>query len=148
MNSSLNKDVRWKQRFNRFLRAFKSLDEEVELAQQSDMSDREKNTHRLAVIKAFEYTHEVAWNVLKDYLQEQGVSNLIASKDSTREAFKKDLIEDGDAWMEMIDARNNTVHGYDEEYAHNIYDAICGKFHPAFEQFKNRFGELYEQDNE
>ncbi len=145
MNNSLNEDVRWKQRFNNYVSALYGLTDAVEVSKQRKFSQLEQ----LGTIRMFMIVHELAWKVLKDYLQEQGVShNLQDSKDSTRAAFRVELIDDGEAWMDMIEARKNTADSYDEKVAQNIYDAICGKFYPALEQLKNRFNKLYEQSDE
>ncbi len=145
MNSSLNEDVRWKQRFNNYVSALYGLTDAVHASKQRKLSQLEQ----LGMIRRFVIAHELAWKVLKDYLQEQGVShNLQDSIDSTRAAFRVGLIEDGESWMEMIKARYDAMHSYDEKIAQNIHDAICGKFYPALEQLKNRFNKLYEQSNE
>ena len=137
----MTEDIRWKQRFNNFVRAFRRLDDAVQLKQSRDLSELEEQ----GLIQAFEFTHELAWNVLKDYLEEQGVVGLIASKDSTRESFKRGLIEDGDAWMEMIKLRNLTSHTYDEQVAEKVSSAIVKQFYPAFVQFSKKFTALHEQ---
>ena len=137
----MTEDIRWKQRFNNFVRAFRRLDDAVQLKQSRDLSELEEQ----GLIQAFEFTHELAWNVLKDYLEEQGVVGLIASKDSTREAFKLGLIEDGDVWMEMIKLRNLTSHTYDEQVAEKVSSAIVKQFYPAFVQFSKKFTALHEQ---
>jgi nucleotidyltransferase substrate binding protein (TIGR01987 family) len=62
------------------------------------------------LIQAFEYTHEMAWNTLKDFLEERGAGNLYGSRDATREAFRAGLIENGDTWMDMIKSRNLISH--------------------------------------
>jgi len=137
----MTEDIRWKQRFNNFVRAFRRLDDAVQLKQSRDLSELEEQ----GLIQAFEFTHELAWNVLKDYLEEQGVVGLIASKDSTREAFKRGLIEDGDAWMEMIKLRNLTSHTYNEQVAEEVSSATVQRFYPAFVQFSKKFTALHEQ---
>lgn len=134
-------DIRWKQRFDNFNRAFRSLDDAVKLMKCRELSNLEQQ----GVIQAFEFTHEIAWNVLKDYLEEQGMTGLIASRDSAREAFKRGLIEDGEAWMEMIKARNLTSHAYDEEIAQKVVTDIVQRFYPAFVQFSQKFTVWYGQ---
>jgi nucleotidyltransferase substrate binding protein (TIGR01987 family) len=83
------------------------------------------------LIQGFEFTHELAWNVLKDYLEAKGISGLIGSCDATRSGFKNGLVEDGDTWMEMIKARNLTSHAYDPEIANRIAIDILSRFHPT-----------------
>lgn len=97
-----NLDIRWQQRFNSYQKALLQLQNAVELSQQRPLSGLEKQ----GVIQAFEFTHELAWNLLKDFLQAQGNQNIKGSRDSTREALKVELIQDGEQWMAMIQSRN------------------------------------------
>ena len=80
--------------------------------------------------------------MLKDYLQEKGIGDLIGSRDATRAAFKNGLIEDGDAWMEMIKARNQTSHTYNINLAQKISTDIVTRFFPAFVALELRFQSL------
>jgi nucleotidyltransferase substrate binding protein (TIGR01987 family) len=134
-------DIRWRQRFNNYLKAFQTLSRAVDLAAQRDLSELEEQ----GLVQGFEFTHELAWNVLKDYLEEQGVSGIIGSKNATREAFKNGLIDDGDAWMGMIKARNLSSHTYNPEIAEEIVENILARFYPAFEQMAKKFTMLAEQ---
>lgn len=134
-------DVRWKQRFNNYLKAFLTLTEAVQLAQVRTLSRLEQQ----GLIQGFEFTHELAWNVLKDYLENKGISGLIGSKDATRSAFKNGLIGHGEDWMKMIEARNLSSHTYNLETAQEIADDIIGRFYPAFEEMAETFAQLSEQ---
>ena len=138
----MGEDTRWKQRFDNFLRAFASLRKAVELSHERPLSELEQH----GLIQGFEFTHELAWNVFKDYLETKGVSGLIGSRDATRSAFKNGLIEDGETWMEMIKARNLTSHAYDPEIANRIADDILSRFHRVFEQMAERFETLSKID--
>jgi nucleotidyltransferase substrate binding protein (TIGR01987 family) len=104
-------DVRWKQRFLNFGKALQTLKEAAELAEERPLSSLEKQ----GLIQGFEFTHELSWNVLKDYLVEQGVSGIIGSKNASREAYKNELISNGEVWMEMIQSRNLSSHTYNLE---------------------------------
>ena len=134
----MKSDIRWVQRFNNFVKAFYELKNAIDESKNRELSKLE----RQGVIQCFEYTHELAWNVLKVFLTEQDVLNLIGSKDSTRAAFKSGLILDGETWMNMIRARNLTSHTYDEYYALEVYNQIRNDFYPAFLQFADKFSEL------
>ena len=94
------------------------------------------------LIKAFEFTHELGWNVLKDYLEGEGHVGIIGSRSATREAFQRGLIEDGETWMEMIKARNLTTHTYDHEVAEAIARDVLNRFEPAFIALEKKFAEL------
>ena len=80
--------------------------------------------------------------MLKDYLEAQGFVGIIGSKGATREAFKNGLVEDGEAWMDMIKARNLTSHTYKTEVAEDIVKNILGRFHPALVAMEQRFADL------
>jgi len=125
MNSQ---DIRWVQRYKHFAQACGQLNRAVELARQRPLSELEEQ----GLIQSFEYTHELAWNTLKDFLENKGVQPLYGSKDTTREAFKRELIEEGDVWMQMIKSRNLTSHTYNREIAEEIALAIRQHYHAAF----------------
>jgi len=75
----------------------------------------------------------LAWNVLKDYLQDQGYQNIKGSKDATREAFKVEMIADGEQWMAMIQSRNVSSHTYNEQIAEQLVAVIIKDYFPLFE---------------
>ena len=89
------------------------------------------------LIQRFEYTHELAWNVLKDYAEYQGNSTIGGSRDASREGLQLKIIEDGEIWMDMIKSRNKTSHTYNEETANEIYYKILKEYYPIFENFRN-----------
>ncbi len=134
----MTEDIRWKQRFNNYLKALQTLAEAVELAQQRPLTKLEQQ----GLIQGFEFTHELAWNVLKDYLDAQGFVDLVGSRNATRQAFKDALIQDGEAWMDMIKARNLTSHTYNTDVAAGIAGDILTRFYPAFTAMANTFTAL------
>jgi nucleotidyltransferase substrate binding protein (TIGR01987 family) len=131
-------DIRWKQRFSNFNKAFQRLADAVALSRLRELSDLEQQ----GLIQSFEFTHELAWNVLKDYLEEKGIVGLIGSKDATRSAFKNGLIKDGESWMKMIEDRNKTSHTYDLAVARAVVENILKRYSPAFEQMLQKFTTL------
>jgi nucleotidyltransferase substrate binding protein (TIGR01987 family) len=133
-----DQDIRWIQRFNHFTKALSQLGEAVALTQQRPLSKLEEQ----GLIQAFEFTHELAWNTLRDFLESRGVQNLYGSKDSTRAAFKAGLIENGEVWMDMIQSRNLTSHTYDETTAAQIVSAIRNSYFAEFEALRIKLGEL------
>jgi nucleotidyltransferase substrate binding protein (TIGR01987 family) len=136
-------DIRWIQRFDNFKRAFARLSEASALAEARGLSDLE----RQGLIQAFEFTHELAWNTLKDFLTARGRSDrLYGSRDATRAAFAAELIEDGEAWMKMIEHRNETSHTYNDDVAGKIMEAVQRRYVPAFETFQRRFLELENEE--
>lgn len=93
----------------------------MQFTEQRELSDLKQQ----GVIQEFEFTHGLAWNVLKDYLEYEGIQGLIGSRSTVREAFRRDLIIDGDAWMDMIEKRNlSSSHTYNQEVAVEMVAAI------------------------
>ena len=134
----MGQDIRWQQRFKNYLSALKTLAEAVDLSRQRPLSNLEQQ----GLIQAFEFTHELAWKVLKDYLEYQGLVDIVGSRDASRLAFQNGLVEDGDAWMKMIEARNLTSHTYNLAVAQAVVESILARFYPAFSIMAARFGQL------
>jgi len=134
------KDIRWIQRFSNFRKALDQLSEAIALSEQRPLTKLEEQ----GLIQAFEYTHELAWNTLKDFLEERGAQKIDGSKDAAREAFKAGLLENGDVWMKMIDSRNLTSHTYDETTASNIVSAVIESYFAEFQNLKNTLEKLKE----
>ncbi len=102
-------DIRWKQRFNNFQRAFLLLREAME-NDMGHLSPLEKE----GIIHRFEYTFELAWKVLKDRMEYDGiVLDKISPKAVVRQAFSAKYIQDADIWLKMIGDRNLLSHTYD-----------------------------------
>jgi nucleotidyltransferase substrate binding protein (TIGR01987 family) len=123
-----HQDIRWQQRFANYKKALQQLQSAVELSGQRRLSNLEKQ----GVIHTFVFNHELAWNVLKDYLQDQGNQNITGSKDATRDAFKVGLIADGEQWMAMIQSRNASSHTYNEHIAEEMVEVIVEQYFPLF----------------
>lgn len=121
-------DIRWQQRFSNYRKALRQLEDAVELSRQRSLSQLEKQ----GVIQAFEFTHELAWNLLKDFLLDQGNQSIKGSKDAIRLAFKIGLIHDGENWMASIVSRNESSHTYDENIAEQLVSTIIGTYFPLF----------------
>ena len=139
-----NADIRWQQRLVHFGQALEQLGEAVALRQQRPLSRLE----RQGLIKAFEFTHELAWNTLKDFFDYQGTSGLMGSRDATREAFRGGLIEDGEVWMEMIASRNRTAHTYNENAAEEIAGRVSDAYLPLFLKLQSRLHTRLEADHD
>lgn len=97
-------------------------------------------------IKAFEFTFELAWKVMKDYLVYQGNTEIMGSRDAIRQAFSLGLISDGKTWMAMIDSRNLTSHTYDEKTIENIIGQIADEYFPLFVKFQEKMRVLADKD--
>ena len=135
-------DVRWEQRFNHFKKALLQLSKAVELCQERALTELEKQ----GVIQVFEFTHELACNVMRDFFYYQGNTEIRGSRDAIRKAFEEGLILDGENWMKMIVNRNLTSHTYNEEVSEEIYQNIVTTFYPLFEGFKAKMQQLTEKE--
>lgn len=131
-------DIRWQQRLANYAKALEQLGSAVATRQQRPLSDLEKQ----GLIQAFEFTHELAWNVLKDYFAYQGNPAITGSRDAAREAFQKGLVEDGEGWMEMIKSRNQTSHTYQQKIADEIAGLIVERYFPLFQGFLRKMDSL------
>lgn len=131
----MEEDTRWRQRFENYLKALGQLHKFI-------VKDNLNELEEQGLIQAFEFTHELAWNVMKDYFEYQGNTTITGSRDATREAFQKGLIQDGAQWMEMIKSRNQSTHTYNESTAHDIRDRILNHYYDLFVSFKDKMKEF------
>ena len=128
-------DIRWKQRFDNFQRVLHQLTLAMALKAQRPLSDLEQQ----GLIQGFEFTHELAWNVLKDYLEMEGIQGLVGSRSTAREAFKRGLVLDGEVWMDMIEKRNLSSHTYNQTVANTLVVSIAERYYPTFCELQQRF---------
>ncbi|MCP9778576.1 MULTISPECIES: nucleotidyltransferase substrate binding protein [unclassified Cyanobium] len=133
-------DIRWQQRFSNYHRALAQLETFVEPPR---LNEREQQ----GLIKAYEYTFELAWNTLRDLLRSQGDATLIGSRDTLREAFRLGLIEEGEAWMLMIQDRNLTSHAYNRATADAIAANITGSYLPCFQQLRSKLAQRLQEES-
>ncbi|MDO8413976.1 MAG: nucleotidyltransferase substrate binding protein [Gallionellaceae bacterium] len=131
-------DIRWQQRLSHYQQALAQLSSAVGLSQQRPLSRIEQQ----GLIKAFEFTHELAWNVMKDFFEFQGEHSIMGSRDATRLAFARGLIADGDGWMEMIKSRNQTTHTYNVSTADEIAGSIIAAYHALLLSFADKMEAL------
>jgi nucleotidyltransferase substrate binding protein (TIGR01987 family) len=130
-----NPDIRWKQRFQNFERAFLLLREALERKPES-FSLLEKE----GVVRRFEYSFELAWKVLKDNLEQGGVViSPVTPRQVIKEAFAAKVIADGQVWIEMLDHRSLLSHTYDFTVFDQAVKAIAGRYLPAMEQLHTFF---------
>ncbi|RYC69061.1 nucleotidyltransferase substrate binding protein [Spirosoma sordidisoli] len=145
MNNS--QDIRWQQRFANYKKALAKLDQAVIRIKanyyrhdvfQEELFAEEDELIKEGLIQRFEYTHELAWNVMKDFLMERGTTPIYGSRDATRAAFATGLIKNGEAWMAMIASRNKTSHTYtyNQATADEIFIDILELYHPEFLNFQ------------
>ena len=118
-------DIRWLQRFTNYQKALAQLEKFIAKGELNELEEQ-------GLIQSFEYTHELAWKTLKDFLEHSGNTDIYGSKDASREAFKLGLIEDGEGWMLMIQDRNQTTHTYNLDTARSIVSHISQRFFALF----------------
>jgi len=136
---ALNEDIRWLQRFSNYRKALSQLEKFVLKGNLSDMEEQ-------GLIKAFEYTYELAWNTLKDYLEYQGILNMAGSRDVIREAYKVNMIENGEEWMNMLISRNLTSHSYNQDTADEIAGSIINVYFALFKALELKLESLRSGD--
>ena len=128
---NITNNIRWHQRLSSFQKALDKLQQAATLSNKRKLSDIETQ----GLIKAFEFTYELAWNVMRDFFYYQGTAQITGSRDAIRESFQKGLVDDGDTWMEMIKSRNQTSHTYNEEIAIEIAKKIVDQYLSLFIDF-------------
>ena len=136
MENTEQNDIRWKQRFQNYKKAFSVLRRGLELQNQRPLNELERG----GLIQAFEFTQELSWKVLKDFIEERGTSEKIyGSKDVIRYALQSGIISNGEVWFKMIEARNLSSHTYDESDAVELVRQITEEFAPCFVDLEKRF---------
>lgn len=128
-------DVRWRQRLDNYKKAYKKLliaSEKVKSL--SDYDDEMQELVKEGLIQRFEYTHELAWNLMKDYETYQGYNDIRGSRDAIRKALAIGII-DNPLWLETIVDRNRTSHNYDESAANEVQHVVVNDYIPLFTDF-------------
>lgn len=128
----MNNEIRWQQRFQNFERAYRQFSEIA----QADL-DALSNLEKEGFVQRFEYTLELAWKTLKDYLFENGY-DLNSPKEVLRQAFQNEIIIAGEVWMESLKKRNLTSHTYDDEVLNDTVAFLQNDFYPVLENFYRR----------
>lgn len=133
-----NKDIRWIQRFSNYRKALYQLKKAVDIisARVGNTTDQDELMAE-GLIQRYEYTQELAWKVMKDYEEYQGLTDIIGSRDAIRIALQSNLISD-DRWMDTISDRNLTSHNYDDETAQRIVRNIINVYYPLFYAFEKK----------
>lgn len=122
----MNNEIRWKQRFQNFDNAYQTFFRTLE----RQASEPEDEIIQMALIQAFEFTYELAWNVMKDYLENEGFDEVRNAKQTIRTAFQAELISDAEGWMETIQKRNMTSHAYNQTILQETVTFIAQEFFP------------------
>lgn len=125
--------IRLKERFEAFSTALERLKEAI------DMYKQDTNAVLLdGTIQRFEFTVELAWKTIKAYLEYEKLGEFNSPRSAIKEAYKINLIEDGEKWLDMLDDRNLTSHTYDENTAKEIYRNIITDYYNVLFKFKEK----------
>ena len=119
-------DVRWIQRFRNFEKALTHLNEALDI-------DDPDIIQKAGLIHFFEMTFELSWNLMKDYLEEQGYTDVVTPRAAIKKAFEIGLITDGHRWLKLLEDRNLTSHTYDEQKASDVEQLIRSQYHPLLQ---------------
>ena len=117
-------EKRWIQRLDNYEKAFAILARTHGISAERELTEAE----RMGLIQSFEFTFELAWNLMKDYLRDRGIFDIVGSKDAIRAAFKNGIIKNGEAWMDMVDRRNETAHTYEEDVAIRVVNDVSNSY--------------------
>lgn len=129
--SEKNQNLRWKQRFQNYTKAFEFLKRGLMIAHPNELE-------KAGIIQAYEFTFELAWKTLKDYLVSKGVE-VSFPRDILKKAFEHDLLDEGDGWMDMLEKRNLMAHAYDETRAELAYELIKKDYFKLLDRFYKKF---------
>lgn len=113
--------IRWKQRFQNFEKSLDLLTEALNIKEPDIIQ-------KAGLIQFFEMTFELAWNTIKDYLQEEGFTEIDTPRAAIKKAFEVNLIKDGHLWLNLIQDRNLTSHTYNEKTANAVLKLIQEKY--------------------
>lgn len=132
-------DIRWEQRFDSYKKGLAQLTKFIDRQELNELEEQ-------GLIQAFEYTHELAWKLLRAFLKDKDPQeNIYGSKDATRKSFNLDLIKDGDAWMDMIKDHNRTSHTYNQDVARTIANSIRHKYFKAFIALRTKMQSIQDE---
>lgn len=135
--------IRWVERFNNYQKALAQLKQAVDL-----YDETAEALIKEGILQRFEFTHELAWKVMKDFLQYEGHQNITGSRSASRQAFSLGLLEgDAQVWMDMIHSRNRTVHTYDPAILEEEFAKVRQRYTPAFVAFAARMASLVAEQN-
>ncbi len=138
-------DIRWIQRLENYSKALRKLEEAVNLIPSvSDLATIDLLKDGL--IQRFEFTQDLSWKVMKDYLEYQGETNISGSRDAFRKSLAAGLI-DNPLWLDTIKIRNLTSHTYDEEITSSVYNSIIRTYLPLLIQFELKMLKIKEHED-
>lgn len=127
------KRIRWRQRLDNFQRAFLQLERGVKIVAPNEIEVQ-------GIIQSFEFTFELAWKTLKDFLEAQGVQCAFP-REVFKQAFQAGILPNGEVWLEMLGKRNLLAHTYDENLAQEAFQLITREYYPLMRDLISWFQE-------
>lgn len=126
---SSDQDIRWKQRFQNYSRAYALLREALEIDHELSQLEQE------GVIQRFEFTFELAWKVIKDRLEYDGLLiDKISPKSVIRIAHQNHYLSHAEDWLKMVGDRNLMSHTYDFQKFEKVIEELRAKYLTCFEE--------------
>lgn len=122
----MDKRIRWQQRFTNLENAFQFLREGLNKPSLDPYQEA-------GIIQSFEFTFELSWKTLKDFLESMG-TNVMFARDVIKESFAAQIIRDGHLWIEMLEKRNILSHTYNRQQATHAVHSIRVRYFPGLEQ--------------
>lgn len=129
-------ELRWQQRFENYKLALANINETYDYIKQNGLH----KIYIMALIQAFEMVFELAWKTMKDYLEYEGIKT-DTPRETIKNAFLRNVISDGDCWIEMLEARNKTSHTYKEEFAKSVAKEVIDRYLPALNNLRTILAE-------
>jgi nucleotidyltransferase substrate binding protein (TIGR01987 family) len=126
----MTNDIRWQQRFHNYEKAFLLLERALTIATPSEVE-------RGGIIQFYEMAFELAWKLMKDYLEQLGFT-VNSPRDAIKQGFQAKLLDEGQLWMDALTDRNLTTHTYDENKAIEVVAKIRSDYFPALQQLYRR----------
>jgi nucleotidyltransferase substrate binding protein (TIGR01987 family) len=120
-------DLRWQQRFDNFEKAILRLKDAIKIVNPSIIE-------QAGIIQTFEFTFELGWKTLKDYLENEGFT-VSSPRKAIKQGFQSEIILDGEVWLDALEKRNLMAQTYDEKCASTAIELINKKFYPSLESF-------------
>lgn len=117
------KDIRWKQRFTNFEKAYLQLNDAIDKFEMLDDLSKE------GLVQRFEYTFELAWKTLKDYLESQGIVSQFP-REVLKQGFHTNILNNGEVWIDILEKRNLLAHTYDQHNFNTALESIRKSYYP------------------
>lgn len=129
--------IRWKQRFQNFEKALTVFKDRCSDVNEHPKGSKYHDAFQMALVQSFEIILELSWKVLKDYLENEGYTEVQTGKRAFRQAFQDGMIENGEVWLKALEMRNSTSHIYDVTLLEELNSFVVESFLPEVEKLHN-----------